>query len=571
MIQSGTVVTSPHTRIAFERTRAETGGELLRFEETYQVGSQRPPMHIHAAQTERFTVLSGTLGVRVGRETRILAPGEVAEVPPGTPHTLWNAGAEPCVHRVEMTPALAMEDFFYEITTLEAEGGLPPRSLAQAARVATLFLRHGNQLAAVPWFVQRAFFRFVVFVSRWRSSPVNPALDAQTPGSLVEHAGLPVASTYRAVMLTRKGAPNALDVLQVVDVPVQEPGAGQIRVRVRAAGVGSTDLNMLDGSYIFAPKIPFVPGYEVAGVVDAVGPGVASFRVGDRVASLTVHGGFGEMLVRDAIHFSPIPNGVSDRDAAAVILNYVTAYQALHRVGQVKAGQTALVTGAAGGVGTAALQLLRIAGVKTYGAASASKHDTIRTLGAIPIDYRAGRLDRLVRDVEPRGVDLVLDGIGGSMIGQCIGALRPRGRLVAYGFMAVSGLVATLAMFANIFLGSRLRGRHGSFYGITAKYRKDAAPFREDLAKVFALLAEGKIDPMIAQTFPLLEARKALELLAAGGVAGKVVLEAPTDGPAHLFVASNASATSYMPGSNVAIVSASCKYGSGAGSRRIAS
>jgi len=341
-----------------------------------------------------------------------------------------------------------------------------------------------------------------------------------------EQQRLPMTATYRAVMLTRKGTPITLDVLKVMDVPVQEPGPGQIRVRVRAAGVGSTDLSMLDGSYIFAPKIPFVPGYEIAGVVDAVGPGVASFRVGDRVASLTVHGGFGELLVRDAVHFSPIPDGISDRDAAAVILNYVTAYQAIHRVGNVKAGQTALVTGAAGGVGTAALQLLRVAGVKTYGAASVSKHDTIRKLGAIPVDYKTGPLDRLVRELEPSGVDLVLDGIGGPMIGQCIGALRPRGRLVAYGFMAISGLLATLAMFANIFLGSRLRGRRGSFYGITAKYRKDAAPFREDLAKVFALLGEGKIDPMIARTFPLLEARKALALLATGSVEGKIVLEA---------------------------------------------
>jgi NADPH:quinone reductase-like Zn-dependent oxidoreductase len=101
-------------------------------------------------------------------------------------------------------------------------------------------------------------------------------------------------------MLTRKGTPKTLDVLEVVDVPIQEPGPGQLRVRVRAAGVGSTDLSMLDGSYIFAPRIPFVPGYEVAGVVEAVGTGVTGFRVGDRVAALTVHGGFGEMLVRDA-------------------------------------------------------------------------------------------------------------------------------------------------------------------------------------------------------------------------------------------------------------------------------
>jgi NADPH:quinone reductase-like Zn-dependent oxidoreductase len=480
-------------------------------------------MHIHTAQTERFTVLSGALGVRVGRETKTLTPGDVVEVAPGTPHTLWNAGDEPCVHRVEMMPALGMEDFFHEIVTLEAEGGLPPRSLAQAGRVATLFLRHHNQLAAIPWFIQRALFRIVAFVSGWRSSHRNPAFDSGSAGAPVDGARQPVAATYRAVMLTRKG--TTLDVLEVVDVPVEEPGPGQIRVRVRAAGVGSTDLMML-GGYIFAPKIPFVPGYEIAGVVDAVGAGVEGFQVGDRVAALTVHGGFGEMLVREAVHFLPIPDGVSDRDAAAVILNYVTAYQAIHRVGKVHAGQTALVTGAAGGVGTAALQWLRLAGVKTYGAASVGKHDTIRKLGAIPIDYRSGRLDRLMMDLEPNGVDLVLDGIGGPMIGPCIGALRPRGRLVAYGFMAAKGSLSTLAMFANLLVGSRLRGRLGSFYGITALYRRDPTAFREDLPKVFALLAAKQIDPMIARTFPLLEARKALELLATGSVEGKIVLQA---------------------------------------------
>jgi NADPH2:quinone reductase len=281
---------------------------------------------------------------------------------------------------------------------------------------------------------------------------------------------------------------------------------------------------MLRGSYLYAPKFPFVPGYEIAGVVDAVGPEVKGFRVGQRVAALTVHGGFAELLVRDARDFLPIPDAVSDRDAAAVILNHVTAYQAIHRVAQAKAGQTALVTGAAGGVGSAVLQLLRLAGVKTYGAASSSKHNTVRGLGAVPLDYRADSIDRLVRGHEPDGVDLVFDGIGGPMIGACLGALRPRGHLIAYGFMASATPLATAAMFANIFVGSRLRGRRGSFYGITALYRKDRAPFAEDLAKVLALLAEKRIDPKIAQSFPLLEARAALQLLATGQVEGKLVL-----------------------------------------------
>jgi NADPH:quinone reductase-like Zn-dependent oxidoreductase len=323
-------------------------------------------------------------------------------------------------------------------------------------------------------------------------------------------------------MLTRKGGPEALE---VVDLPVREPGPGELRVRVRAAGVGSTDVMMLRGGYMFAPKIPFVPGYEMAGVVDAIGPGVSGFSTGQRVAALTVHGAFGELLYREAEHFLPIPDGVSDVEAAAVILNFVTAWQAIHRTARVGAGATALVTAAAGGVGTAALQLLRLAGVTTYGAASAGKHATVRALGATPIDYRAGRLDRLVRSVVPAGVDFVFDGVGGKSIGECIGALRPGGTLVAYGFMGVTGTWSTLAMFARIFVGARLRGRRGAFYGITALYRKDPLPLREDLPRIFALLAEKKIDPMIARRFPLLEARSAIELLKAGAVEGKIVLE----------------------------------------------
>ena len=220
-----------------------------------------------------------------------------------------------------------------------------------------------------------------------------------------------MARTYRAVMLTKKGGP---EVLEVVELPVEAPGPGQLRVRVRAAGVGSTDLIMLAGTYLYAPKIPFVPGYEVAGVVDAIGAGVTGFEVGQRVAALTVYGSFAELLVREAEHFLPIPDGVSDRDAAAVILNYVTAWQMIHRVARVQPGRTALVTGAAGGVGTASLQLLRLAGVKTYGAASAPKHELLRSLGAIPIDYRAGSIDRLTRAMEPAGVDYAFDAVGGA-------------------------------------------------------------------------------------------------------------------------------------------------------------
>jgi NADPH2:quinone reductase len=331
-----------------------------------------------------------------------------------------------------------------------------------------------------------------------------------------------VPETYRAVMVTKKGGP---EVLQVVELPIAHPGPGQVLVRVRAAGVGSTDLLMLSGKYLYAPKIPMVPGYEIAGVVEEIGGSVTGFEVGQRMAALTVYGGFAELLLRNADEFIPIPAGVSDRDAAAVILNYVTAWQMIHRVAKVQAGETALVTGAAGGVGTAALQLLKLAGVKAYGAASARKHDVVRSLGATPIDYQAGPLDQLTRALEPNGVDYAFDAVGGANIGACIGAARRGGMVVGFGFVGAAGNFAKVTMFANIFVGARLRGRRGKFYGITQIYRKDHGPLREDLPKIFALLIEKKIDPLVTRTFPLLEARKAMEFLAAGSVEGKIVLE----------------------------------------------
>jgi NADPH:quinone reductase-like Zn-dependent oxidoreductase len=322
-------------------------------------------------------------------------------------------------------------------------------------------------------------------------------------------------------MLTKKGGPEALE---VIELPVEPPGPGEVMVRVQAAGVGSTDLMMLAGKYSFAPRIPFVPGYEVAGVVEAVGSSVSGLSVGDRVAALTVYGGFAEILVRDAEQFHLIPDGVSATDAAAVILNYITAWQMIYRVAKVKRGQTALVTGAAGGVGTALLQLLSLAGVRTYGAASKTKHATVRLLGAAPIDSRAGPVDRLIRELEPGGIDHVFDAIGGADIGPCIGALRRGGTLVGFGFMGAPGKLAQLVMFINIFVGARLRGRVGKFYGITMLYRKDPKPFREDLPKIFALLAEKKFETLINRVFPILEAKQALEFLATGSAEGKIVL-----------------------------------------------
>jgi NADPH2:quinone reductase len=331
--------------------------------------------------------------------------------------------------------------------------------------------------------------------------------------------------TYRAVMLTRKGGP---EVLEQVELPLLPPGPGEVRLAVRATGAGGTDITMRRGRYPFAPPMPFVPGYEVVGDVESLGPGVRDLRVGQRVAALVVHGGYAEKIVRPASELVPVPDGLDDAEVVALILNYVTAYQSIHRVARVTAGQTALVTGAGGGVGSAVLDLLRVAGVRVLGAAGRARHDLIRELGATPIDGRESPLDEGVRRILPAGVDAAFDGLGGRYVSACVRATRRGGVVVGYGFSgAMKGPKPDHLEIArgvlSLLVGAPLAGRRGRFYGITLRYRRDPRPFREDPATLFGLLAARAIRPRIAARLPLLAAREASERLERGGVEGKIV------------------------------------------------
>lgn len=327
--------------------------------------------------------------------------------------------------------------------------------------------------------------------------------------------------TYRAQVLARHGGP---DQLQVLNLPLAEPGPGELRVRVLAAGLGATDLMMLAGRYAYAPPLPFVPGYEVVGRIDAIGPGVQGFVAGQRVAALVVHGGFGEYLVRDAWHFVPVPDGVPDETAAATVLNHVSAWQMAHRVARVTPGRVALVTGAAGGVGSALLQVLRLAGLRCYGAASVSKHETIRRIGAQAIDSRAGPVDEQLLALEPQGADYVFDAIGLGNLGPCVRALRRGGLLVGFGFMGSQGRWDLLRYFPALLLGPLLRGRRGRFYGITRDYRRQPGPVLEDMGTVLAMAASGLLGPAALRIYPFEDAAEALTHLASGQVSGKLVL-----------------------------------------------
>lgn len=325
-------------------------------------------------------------------------------------------------------------------------------------------------------------------------------------------------ASMQAVMLTKKGGP---EVLERVELPLPEPGAGELRVRVLATGVGSTDVTMRRGYYPYAPPIPFVPGYESVGVVEAIGAGVQGFAVGDKVCALLVHGGYATHVVRAASEWVHVPAGLEDAEVAALILNYVTAWQMIHRVAKLQSGQSALVTAAASGVGLALIELLRELGVRVFAAAGQRHHELLRSYGAEPIEGREPPV------LVPEPVDAAFDGVGGEQLRDCMRATRPGGVTVWYGFMGVdNSLLAVARNYMDLYLGAPLRGRRAEFYGITALYRKDPRPLQEDLPRLFELLKRRRIQPRIAARLPLLDAREANARLEQGGLAGKIVLVA---------------------------------------------
>ena len=244
----------------------------------------------------------------------------------------------------------------------------------------------------------------------------------------------------RAVVITKHGPP---DVLQVHERPDPEPGAGEVLIEVRAAGVNFADLLARTGLYQDAPKPPCVVGYEVAGVVERVGEGVESPAVGDRVMAGCRFGGYSELVVTAADSVFPLPDDWGFTEGAAFPVAYGTAYAALVRYGALREGERVLIQAAAGGVGIAATQVAKQVGAGAiYGTASPGKHEAIRSFGVDhPIDYTGGDVAAKVRAVagEDEPLDLVMDAIGGRSFKESFSLLRPGGRLVCFGASAVGG------------------------------------------------------------------------------------------------------------------------------------
>jgi NADPH:quinone reductase-like Zn-dependent oxidoreductase len=327
---------------------------------------------------------------------------------------------------------------------------------------------------------------------------------------------------YKSVIVAERGGP---EVLQVVENDLRAPAAREARIKVLAAPVCLPDVEARYGRTPFVPKVPFVPGYAVVGVVDAVGQGVSNVAVGERVAALTVYGGYAEYIFLGEEQLIPAPTTVDPAEAAPLILNYIVAYQALHRSAKVRAGDKVLIIGASGGIGTAFLQLGKLANLTMYGIASKSKHHVLAEYGATPIDYHTQDFVEVIQKTEPDGLDAVFDGIGGDYITRGFSLLRRGGTFV--GYANPLSLSRTFRFLGRVILLNLLpNGRSATYYS-TGKSRLNRRPFLEDRAVLFKLLEEGKIKPVIAAKFPILEAAKANELLESGQVVGNVVLVAP--------------------------------------------
>jgi NADPH:quinone reductase-like Zn-dependent oxidoreductase len=336
----------------------------------------------------------------------------------------------------------------------------------------------------------------------------------------------------RAVWITSSAGPAGLEVRESPD---PEPGPGQVRIRVRAAGLCFAEVMAAQGLYPDRPKLPCVMGYEAAGVIDKAGDGVAADLVGSRVVALTRYGGHSDVVCVPAEQAVPIPEGKDFAEAAALPVNYLTAYHMLFRVACLRPGERVLVHMAAGGVGTAVLQLCRtVDGVVTFGTASAAKHEALRAEGCThPIDYRTTDYAAEVRRLtNGEGVDVVLDPLGGADWRKGLKLLRPVGRLVAYGFanlasgqrrnpLHVASRVAGIPLLTPL----QLMNTNRTVSGVHIGRLWDQLPMlSQELGEVLALWEAGRFTPRIDATYPFDQAAEAHGRILSRQNTGKIVL-----------------------------------------------
>ena len=314
--------------------------------------------------------------------------------------------------------------------------------------------------------------------------------------------------------------PTGVDALTWKEAPTPEPGKGEVRVAIKAASVNFPDLLIMQGKYQMKPNPPFVPGAEFAGVVEAVGEGVKHLAVGTSVAGFAGLGGFGTHTVAPAAVLMPLPPAFSFEDAAAFLCTYGTTYHALMDRAALKAGETVLVLGAAGGVGTAAIQIAKAAGAKVIAAASTDdKCALCKDLGAdATINYTSSNLrDEIKTLTEGKGPDVIYDPVGGDMTEAAFRSIGWRGRHLIIGF--ANGTIPALPLNLTLLKGASIMG---VFWGEFAK--REPQNNAACLMQLAAWYMEGKIKPVIEHKLPMSQLKEAFALMGSRQVRGKLVL-----------------------------------------------
>ena len=325
---------------------------------------------------------------------------------------------------------------------------------------------------------------------------------------------------YKSILVTQRGG---LDGIQIADNELRPPMASEACIRILATPVCQDDIAIRIGNRPFLKKPPYVPGYSFVGAVEAIGEGVTNVKVGDRAAGLTQYDSHAEFIYWDANKLISVPETLDPVEVVTLILNYLVAYQILHRVAKVNAGDKVLLIGSSGGVGTAFLQLGRLAGLNMYGLASPSKSHILKEYGAIPIDYHTQDFVEVLRQLEPEGINYVFNGMDEEYFKPGLAVLKRGGVFVSYG--APRSFTGFLRFLGRYIVYNLLpNGKSIEGYGT---HRLGVDLFREDWTALFKLVEDGKIKPVIAGKYPLLEAVKAYELLESGRVTGNLVLLAP--------------------------------------------
>jgi NADPH2:quinone reductase len=327
----------------------------------------------------------------------------------------------------------------------------------------------------------------------------------------------------KAIVCSELGPPESL---ALQDIPTPEPGPGQVRVRVAAAGVNFPDTLVVQGLYQHKPELPFTPGSEAAGVVDAVGDGVTHVRVGDRVLAFTGEGAFAEHLVAPAAVVAPVPDALSLDVAAGFLLTYGTSHHALRQRANLQEGETLLVLGAAGGVGLAAVELGALMGARVVAAASTEEklalcreYGAAETINYVEEDLRDG-LKRVLGKAKP---DVVFDPVGGEMSEAAFRSLGWNGRYLVVGFAA--GEIPSLSLNLPLVKGAALVG---VFWG--AFVQREPKVHRANMAELVGWVEAGKIRPHVSKRFPLERTPEALRWMMDRKAMGKVIVEMPEGG-----------------------------------------